>query len=44
LALKPYTPEIYAMMPVLNVLVYILLALSLFGFFFGLLSSKLIGV
>lgn len=32
------------MMPVLNVLVYILLALSLFGFFFGLLSSKLIGV
>jgi hypothetical protein len=31
-------------MPILNMLVYVLLACSLIGFIFGLVSSKLIGI
>lgn len=45
LALKVYSPQVYNMMPFLNILGYILMGLSLGGFIFGLFfSSKLMGV
>lgn len=44
LALKAYPQQVYTMLPIMQYLCYVLMAVSCAGFLLGLLSSRLMGV